>query len=264
MARPGTGAGILEPQNLEGEGVRAASPGRREWPRQGLGGRGCPWGGGSSSASPCSQVPPSIREDGRRANVSGMAGQSLRLECDAHGFPAPEITWLKDGQLVGVPGGGRAAGGIWVGYRPSGGFLPAPGVVGAYDRVIGVFRAALGFRAVEDCGPTVKPGRLHGGEGTALFSESEALGSGLQPASLGLSFLLLLIWVCSPTPPTSSLWPLLPRSPRWAATASWMGPGPSTFPGSRRAIPASTPVGQRTRRGPPRGTSSSSCSVSEA
>ncbi|XP_058997342.1 hemicentin-2 [Mustela lutreola] len=45
-------------------------------------------------------VPPSIREDGRRANVSGMAGQSLTLECDANGFPAPEITWFKDGQPI--------------------------------------------------------------------------------------------------------------------------------------------------------------------
>ncbi|XP_029776920.1 hemicentin-2, partial [Suricata suricatta] len=45
-------------------------------------------------------VPPSIREDGHRANVSGMAGQSLTLECDASGFPAPEILWLKDGQPI--------------------------------------------------------------------------------------------------------------------------------------------------------------------
>ncbi|XP_044938536.1 hemicentin-2 isoform X2 [Mustela putorius furo] len=45
-------------------------------------------------------VPPSIQEDGRRANVSGMAGQSLTLECDANGFPAPEITWFKDGQPI--------------------------------------------------------------------------------------------------------------------------------------------------------------------
>uniref|UniRef100_F1S0Y1 Hemicentin-2 n=1 Tax=Sus scrofa TaxID=9823 RepID=F1S0Y1_PIG len=61
-------------------------------------------GSASRRAKLVVHVPPSIREDGRRANVSGMAGQSLRLECDAHGFPAPEITWLKDGQLVGVPG----------------------------------------------------------------------------------------------------------------------------------------------------------------
>lgn len=38
--------------------------------------------------------------------MSGMAGQALTLECDANGFPAPEITWFKDGQLVGVPWGG--------------------------------------------------------------------------------------------------------------------------------------------------------------
>ncbi|ELV11784.1 Hemicentin-2 [Tupaia chinensis] len=50
-------------------------------------------------------VPPSIREDGHRANVSGVAGQSLTLGCDANGFPAPELTWFKDGQLVGpAPG----------------------------------------------------------------------------------------------------------------------------------------------------------------
>jgi hypothetical protein len=76
------------------------------------------------------QVPPSIREDGRKANVSGMAGQSLMLECDASGFPVPEVMWFKDGQLVSVPGKdgvqvgvpweGWAAGGIWIGNWPSG------------------------------------------------------------------------------------------------------------------------------------------------
>uniref|UniRef100_A0ABI8A9U9 Ig-like domain-containing protein n=1 Tax=Felis catus TaxID=9685 RepID=A0ABI8A9U9_FELCA len=94
-------------------------------------------------------VPPSIREDGHRTNVSGMAGQSLTLECDANGFPAPEIVWLKDGFL------------------------------------------------------------------------------------------------------------------RRVVTASWTSRGPSTFPGSRRAMLASTPAGQRTRPGLPRGTLTSSCSVSE-
>uniref|UniRef100_A0A452UY39 Ig-like domain-containing protein n=1 Tax=Ursus maritimus TaxID=29073 RepID=A0A452UY39_URSMA len=96
-------------------------------------------------------VPPSIREDGCRANLSGMAGQSLTLECDANGFPAPEIVWFKDGQSL-----------------------------------------------------------------------------------------------------------------RRAITDSWTSPGPSTFPGSRRAILASIPAGRRTRLGLPRGTSISSCSVSEA
>ncbi|XP_012576655.1 PREDICTED: hemicentin-2 [Condylura cristata] len=43
-------------------------------------------------------VPPSIREDEHRVNVTGMAGQPLTLECDASGFPAPEVVWLKDGQ----------------------------------------------------------------------------------------------------------------------------------------------------------------------
>ncbi|KAM5331532.1 hemicentin-2 [Glossophaga mutica] len=52
-------------------------------------------------------VPPSIREDGRRANVSGMAGQSLTLECDANGFPAPEIVWFKDGQPIPSAGSHR-------------------------------------------------------------------------------------------------------------------------------------------------------------
>lgn len=54
--------------------------------------------------------------------MSGMAGQSLTLECDANGFPAPEIVWLKDGQPVGVLWGGWAVGGIrigtfWMGSR---------------------------------------------------------------------------------------------------------------------------------------------------
>lgn len=52
------------------------------------------------------QVPPSIREEGRVTNVSGLAGQPLTLECDTNGFPAPEMVWLKDGQLVGVSGEG--------------------------------------------------------------------------------------------------------------------------------------------------------------
>ncbi|KAK2497112.1 hypothetical protein MC885_006692 [Smutsia gigantea] len=45
-------------------------------------------------------VPPSIREDRRGANVSGVAGQSLTLECDAKGSPAPEVVWLKNGQPI--------------------------------------------------------------------------------------------------------------------------------------------------------------------
>lgn len=39
-----------------------------------------------------------------------MAGQSLTLECDANGFPAPEITWLKNGRQVGVPQGWMGSG----------------------------------------------------------------------------------------------------------------------------------------------------------
>lgn len=110
-----------------------------------------------------SPVPPSIREDGRRANVSGMAGQSLTLECDASGFPAPEITWLKNGQLVGVPWGGQAAGGSWSGRRPPG-QVPACAAVWQGD-VAGVSREALGLRAGEHCGPAMQP---RGGEGTAV------------------------------------------------------------------------------------------------
>ncbi|KAM6184061.1 hemicentin-2 [Erethizon dorsatum] len=52
-------------------------------------------------------VPPSIREDGRKGNMSGVAGQPLSLECDANGFPAPEIMWLKDGQLIPEAGSHR-------------------------------------------------------------------------------------------------------------------------------------------------------------
>nr|XP_012807460.2 hemicentin-2 [Jaculus jaculus] len=44
-------------------------------------------------------VPPGIRDNKHKTNVSGLAGQSLTLECDANGFPTPEITWLKDGRL---------------------------------------------------------------------------------------------------------------------------------------------------------------------
>uniref|UniRef100_A0A8C6W1G7 Hemicentin 2 n=1 Tax=Nannospalax galili TaxID=1026970 RepID=A0A8C6W1G7_NANGA len=53
-------------------------------------------------------VPPGIREDGQKTNVSGLAGQSLTLECDANGFPAPKVTWLKDGQLVRLGWGWEA------------------------------------------------------------------------------------------------------------------------------------------------------------
>ncbi|KAF4016760.1 hypothetical protein G4228_008189 [Cervus hanglu yarkandensis] len=64
-------------------------------------------GSASRRAKLVVHVPPSLREDGRRANVSGMAGQSLTLECDANGFPAPEITWLKDGRQIPAVGGHR-------------------------------------------------------------------------------------------------------------------------------------------------------------
>ncbi|XP_052503745.1 LOW QUALITY PROTEIN: hemicentin-2 [Budorcas taxicolor] len=64
-------------------------------------------GSASRRAKLVVRVPPSLREDGRRANVSGMAGQSLTLECDASGFPAPEITWLKNGRQIPAVGGHR-------------------------------------------------------------------------------------------------------------------------------------------------------------
>lgn len=61
------------------------------------------------------QVPPSIREEGHITNVSSLAGQPLTLECDTNGFPAPEVAWLKDGQLVGDSGGGWNGGGVGMG-----------------------------------------------------------------------------------------------------------------------------------------------------
>ncbi|XP_061289826.1 hemicentin-2 isoform X2 [Bos javanicus] len=64
-------------------------------------------GSASRRAKLVVHVPPSLREDGRRANVSGMAGQSLTLECDANGFPAPEITWLKNGRQIPAVGSHR-------------------------------------------------------------------------------------------------------------------------------------------------------------
>lgn len=91
---------------------------------------------------------------------------------------------------------------------------------------------------------------------------SETPSSKSPTSSLGLRFSLLMSG-SGQTLLTSSLWPLLPRSPRQAVTISWTSPGPSTFPGFRRVIPASTPVGRRTRQEPPRGTSISSCSVSD-
>ncbi|XP_073909095.1 hemicentin-2 isoform X2 [Castor canadensis] len=63
-------------------------------------------------------VPPSIREDSRKANVSGMAGQSLMLECDASGFPVPEVMWFKDGQLIPKADSHRLLDGAWSLYFP--------------------------------------------------------------------------------------------------------------------------------------------------
>lgn len=110
----------------------------------------------------------------------------------------------------------------------------------------------------------MKPGGLHGGEGTGLVGESEAPGSCHHQLAPWASVSLLLMLGSGQTLLTTSIWPLLPRCPRWVATSSWMGPGPSTSPGSRRTILASTPAGRRTRRGLPRRISISSSSVSEA
>ncbi|XP_065735248.1 hemicentin-2 [Phocoena phocoena] len=75
-------------------------------------------GSASRRAKLVVHVPPSIRENGHRANVSGMAGQSLTLECDANGFPAPEITWLKDGQQIPEVGSHRLLDGARALYFP--------------------------------------------------------------------------------------------------------------------------------------------------
>ncbi|XP_038601048.1 LOW QUALITY PROTEIN: hemicentin-2 [Tachyglossus aculeatus] len=45
-------------------------------------------------------VPPTVREEERRVNVSVMANQALTLDCDISGVPAPTITWYKDGQPI--------------------------------------------------------------------------------------------------------------------------------------------------------------------
>ncbi|XP_012862831.2 hemicentin-2 [Echinops telfairi] len=85
------GVAVLDEGALFLASVSPADSGCSSWGRVGR---------ASSFVSPTLPVPPSIREDGRKTNVSGMAGQSLTLDCDAKGFPAPEIEWLKDGQLI--------------------------------------------------------------------------------------------------------------------------------------------------------------------
>lgn len=138
-----------------------------------------------------------------------------------------------------------------------------PDVAGSCGKVTGVFGGALGARAtgVPSLWPHDEAWRATWWRGHRTF-----LGSSHQPAPwASVSSLLLGArgWPDHP-PPTNSLGPLLLRSPLWVATASWMEPGPSTFPGSRRATLASIPAGPRTRLGSPRGTSICSCSVSEA
>ncbi|XP_049335709.1 hemicentin-1 isoform X1 [Astyanax mexicanus] len=45
-------------------------------------------------------VPPSIVNKGGVQDVKVKEGQNITLTCEATGNPVPEITWLKDGQLV--------------------------------------------------------------------------------------------------------------------------------------------------------------------
>lgn len=115
MARSGWGGHPGTPEPGEGLGLGLPVQARKSGPDGGSGGCGS-LRRVSFPAFLCSPVSPSIREDRRRANVSGMVGQSLTLECDANGFPAPEIVWLKNGQPVGVPWGGRVTAGILIGY----------------------------------------------------------------------------------------------------------------------------------------------------
>lgn len=95
-----------------------------------------------------------------------------------------------------------------------------------------------------------------GPERTSLVSSwiENSLGSGHQPAPPAF---------CSLIDHTYSLWPLVLRSQRQVTIASWMVPGPSTSPGSRRVTLASILAGLRTRPEVPRGTSILPCSVSE-
>lgn len=69
-------------------------------------------------------------------NVSGLAGQPLTLECDANGFPVPEVVWLKDGHLVGISGE--------VGM---GGFCVCSGGIGRWQRDVTCLWGCLGSGA---------------------------------------------------------------------------------------------------------------------
>lgn len=103
----------------------------------------------------------------------------------------------------------------------------------------------------------MKPGGLHGGEGTVPFWVL------VTDWNLGLSSSLLLGTRGRDHPPsTSFLGPLLLRSLRGQPPPPWMEPGPSTFPRIRRATLASIPAEPRTRQDVQR-TLICLCSVSE-
>lgn len=116
-----------------------------------------------------------------------MAGQSLTLECDANGFPAPEITWLKDGRQVGVSRGWMGSGwdmdrvqAFWTGS------CRLPDVAGRCGKVTGVFGDALGAQGHGGPFTVVPQGSLEG-----CMVERAQNHSGFQSPTnpLGLSFL---------------------------------------------------------------------------
>ena len=132
-----------------------------------------------------------------------MAAQSLTLECDANGFPAPEITWLKDGRQVGVPPGWMCSGwdvgmvqAFWTGS------FSLPDVAGSCGKVTGVFGGALGARAmgVPSLWPHDEAWRAAWWRGHRTF-----LGSSHQPAPWASVSSLLLGARGWPDPPLRQL-----------------------------------------------------------
>lgn len=47
-------------------------------------------------------VPPRIPGSRSVADLSVIVRQPIRMECDPTGTPEPEITWFKDGEVVGT------------------------------------------------------------------------------------------------------------------------------------------------------------------